>query len=196
MSYAKAIGQLKNSVSRPTLYRLEMPQRFIGRDTNDYLEYFCSAAEIPSKRYQFINVNGHSEQGITRMQPIKVIFTNPLTISVIENSDFTVYADFMKWFNETGTGIDQEGQRSIKLKYFSEIVGDIKLTKLEFPNNLSIGGLGSGAAGGSYKEVVTTTFLNAYPKSVGAISLASDAQGQYTTFKVELNYETYSQEFK
>ena len=196
MSYAKAIGQLKNSVSRPTLYKVQMPQRFIGRDTNDYLEYFCSAAQVPSVRYNFLNVMGHGEQGITRLQPSNVVFTNPLTISVIENSDLTTYQAFKEWFDDTGQGISQDGQRSIKLKYFEEIVGDIELTKLEFPDNLTIGGLGSGAAGGSYKEVLKVTFLNAYPKSVGALQLASDQRDSYLTFQVEFNYESYKTDFK
>ena len=47
MSYDRAIGQLTNGPSRPTLYKITMPSRFIGRDTNDYLEYFCNAAQIP-----------------------------------------------------------------------------------------------------------------------------------------------------
>ena len=75
MSYDKARGQLKNSVSRPTLYKLTMPARFIGRGTNDYLEYFCSAANIPSVRYNGVNVTGHSLMGITRIQPTS-LWTN------------------------------------------------------------------------------------------------------------------------
>ena len=131
MSYDKAIGQLTHSVSRPTLYKITMPSKFMGRDTNDYLEYFCNAAEIPSVRYTGMNVTGHSLMGITRIQPQTPVWTNPLTISVIENSDFETYADFKQWFDQTGTGIDQEGLRNIKLRYYDDIVGDIELEKLE-----------------------------------------------------------------
>ena len=183
MSYDRAIGQLRNSVSRPTLYKLTMPQRFIGRDTNDYLEYFCSAAQIPSVRYNAVDIPGHTLMGITRQQPVMPVWTNPMQITIIENSDYTNYEDFKKWFDETGQGIDQEGLRNIKLKYYKQIVGDIELEKQEF-------------AGPSLKSPLKVKFLNSYPKSIGPIQLRSDARDQFVTFNVEFNYESYVTEFK
>jgi hypothetical protein len=191
MSYSGAIAQLKNSVSRPSLYKIVMPSRFIGRDTNDYLEYFCNTAQVPSVRYEGINVTGHSLMGITRIQPTMPIWTNPLTVTVIENSDFTVYEDFKGWFDETGQGIDQSGSRNIRLSYYDQIVGDIELIKLENPNSLSGGGNG----GANYKEVLTVKFLNSYIKSIGPVSLDSSSQNSFLQFQIEFNYESYTTEF-
>ena len=185
MSYDKAIGQLTNSVSRPTLYKLTMPQKFIGRGTNEYLEYFCNAAQIPSVRYNSIAVTGQDLMGITRLQPTSPIWTNPMQITVIENSDYETYADFKQWFDRTGTGIEQTGLRNIKLRYYKEIVGDIELEKQEFPNS----------SGGELKTPLKVKFLNCYPKSIGPIQLRSDARDAFVTFNVEFNYETYTTEF-
>ena len=182
MSYDKAIGQLTNSVSRPTLYKLTMPQKFIGRGTNDYLEYFCTTVTIPSVRYNGINVPGHSLMGINRIQPTSPVWTNPLDITVIENSDFDTYADFKQWFDRTGTGIDQEGLRNIKLRYYDDIVGDIELEKQEF-------------AGESLKTPMRVRFLNAYIKALGPIALSSSTPNTYTTFNVQFNYEAYTTDF-
>ena len=191
MSYAKAIGQLKNSVSRATLYKVTMPGKFIGRGTNDYLEYFCNAANVPSVRYTGVNVTGHSLMGITRIQPTSPVWTNPMEITVIENSDFTTYADFKEWFDRTGTGMDQEGLRNIKLRYYDDIVGDIQLEKLEFPDSVNTGG-----QAGEMKKPLKVKFLNAYPKSIGPITLSSDNPNTYTTFQVQFNYEAYTTDFQ
>ena len=191
MSYDKAIGQLTNSVSRPTLYKLTMPQRFTGRGTNDYLEYFCSAAQIPSVRYNSVAVTGQDLMGITRLQPTQPVWTNPMQISVIENSDYETYADFKRWFDQTGTGIEQQGLRNIKLRYYKQIVGDIELEKQEFPNSVN-----GGNGGEELKTPLKVKFLNAYPKSIGPIQLRSDARDQFVTFNVEFNYEAYVTEFE
>jgi hypothetical protein len=183
LSYDRAIGQLTNSVSRPTLYKVTMPGKFIGRGTNDYLEYFCNAAAIPSVRYNGVNVTGHSLMGITRIQPTSPVWTNPMEITVIENSDLTTYADFKQWFDQTGEGIDQEGLRNIKLKYYDDIVGDIELEKIEFSNQ-------------SLKTPLRVKFLNAYPKAIGPITLRSDQPNTYTTFNVQFNYEAYTTQFQ
>jgi hypothetical protein len=42
---------------------------------------------------------------------------------------------------------------------------------------------------------MTTTFLNAYPKAMGNVQLASDSRDSYTTFNVEFTYESYTVEY-
>ena len=190
MSYNKAIGQLKNGPSRPTLYKIQMPSRFIGRDTNDYLEYFCNGAQIPSVRYNSISVAGHSMMGVTHNQPIAPVWTNPMTVSIIENSDFETYKDFKSWFDETGTGIDQQGERNVRLKYYTNIVGDIELTKLEMPDNAQLSGLGSG--GGQLKESLKVKFINCYIMSLGPIELSSERKNSFLTFQIQFHYESFT----
>ena len=185
MSYAKAIGLLNKSVSRPTLYKIQFPARFVGRDTNDYLEYYCNQAQIPSVRYNSIAVSGIDLMGITRNQPTMPVWTNPMTVSVIENSDFETYKAFKEWFDQTGQGIPQTGQRNIRLKYYQQIVGDIELTKLEFPD-------GGGIGAGQLKEVLRVKFINSYIMSVGPVQMSSERKDSYTTFPLEFHYESFT----
>ena len=188
MSYDKAIGQLKKGPSRPTLFKIIMPSKFIGRETNDYLEYFCEATTVPSVRYETLSIEGHQYMGLTRLQPSKPIFTNPFDINVIENSDFTVYKDFKEgWMDQSAQNIDQQGQRNIRLKYFKEIVGDIELVKLEMPD--------SAQDGGELREVMRVKFLDAYIKSIGALALNTRNNNNYLSFKVEFNYQSFTTEF-
>ena len=67
----------------------------------------------------------------------------------------------------------------------NQIKGDIILEKLENPD----------VAGGTLRTVMRTTFLNAYPKAIGNIQLASDNFNGYTTFNVEFTYESYTVEY-
>ena len=190
MSYDRAIGQLKKGPSRPTLYKIIMPGRFIGRETNDYLEYFCNATQVPSVRYESLNIEGQQFQGITRLQPARPIFTQPFEIDVIENSDFSVYEDFKTgWMDQTASNLDQTGQRNIRLKYFNNIIGDIELRKLEMPDSLG------GNSGGELREVMTVKFLDAYIKSIGNLALQSSAANSLLTFKIEFNYRSFTTEF-
>jgi hypothetical protein len=188
MSYEKARALIRNSVSRPTLYRVQMPQRFIGRGTNDYLEYFCSATAVPERRVEAAVARGHEFMGIARYQPALILWGQPMMITVIENRDFTNHQDFGRWFERLGTGVDQQGQRNIRMSYYDQIKGDIVLEKLENPDV-------SGGVGGDLKTVMTTTFLNAYPKAIGNVQLASDNINGYTTFNVEFTYESYTVEY-
>lgn len=187
MSYDKAIGQLKNGPSRPTLYKIQMPSRFIGRDTNDYLEYFCNGAQIPSIRYNSVARTGHNMMGVTQNIPIAPVWTNPMTVSIIENSDFETYKDFKKWFDETGAGIDQQGERNVRLKYYNNIVGDIELTKLEMPDSVQAGG-----GGQELKESLKVKFLNSYIMSLGPIELSSERKNSFLTFQIQFHYESFT----
>ena len=187
MSYEKARTQLSQGPSRPTLYKIQMPGKFIGRDTNDYLEYFCNAAQIPSVRYNSVAVTSQELMGITRNQPIMPVWTNPMTVSIIENSDFETYKEFKSWFDDTAEGIKQDGQRNIRLNYYNQIVGDIELTKLEMPDSASSGGVG-----GQLKESLKVKFLNAYIMSLGPIELSSERKNSVLTFQVQFHYESFT----
>ena len=187
MSYEKAKSLIRSSISRPTLYKVLMPQQFVGGNTNDYLEYFCVNATIPEVRVESAVARGHENIGRSRAQPALVIWSNPMQITVIENRDFTNHRDFKKWFDRLGTGINQQAQ-DIKMNYYDQIKGDIQLIKLENPDN-------GGRGGGNLKEVLTVNFVNAYPKALGAVALSSENRNAYTTFTVEFQYESYTTEY-
>ena len=120
MPYSKAIGLLNKSVSRPTLYKIILPSRFIGGGTNDYLEYFCSAAIIPEVRMEAVAVRGHTDAGITRGQPTLMIWGKPLRIEVIENSEFSTHRDFKRWMDRMAVNSNVESG-SMKMNYFNTI---------------------------------------------------------------------------
>ena len=167
-----------------------MPSRFIGRDTNDYLEYFCNGAQIPSIRYNSFAVQGVDLMGITRNQPFMPVWTNPMTINIIENSDFETYKEFKQWFDDTADGMKQDGERNIRLKYYKQIVGDIELEKLEMPDNAGVAGLGAG--GGQLKTSLKVKFLNSYIMALGPIELSSERKNTYLSFPIQFHYESFT----
>ena len=109
MSYEQAKAILNKGVSRPTLYSLLLPNRFgigtgprlndngIRSETNDHLQLFCNAVSVPEVSVSTTNANAHEHMGITREQPVNVIYGKPLQINVIENSEFSNYRDIRRW---------------------------------------------------------------------------------------------------
>lgn len=189
MSYEKAKSLIRNSISRPTLYKVIMPSKFMGGNTNDYLEYYCLSTAIPEVRVESVVARGHENMGIARSQPSLMIWGSPMTISVIENQEFSVHRDFKRWFDRLGTNANQEGGRNMRMQYYKQIVGDIQLVKLENPPN------SGGGVGEQLQEVLRVKFINAFPKAIGAVNLSSENRNNFTTFNVEFNYESYSTEY-
>lgn len=123
--------------------------------------------------------------GIAREQPANMVYGKPMTMSVIENSDFTTFQALRDWMKKTTVGGDQTRVTSQRMNYYFSFVGNIVVTKLEQPDNTDGDNI-------RYKEPLTWTFNNAYPVSVGDIALASDAIDAPTTFDVSFTYESYS----
>ena len=67
--------------------------------------------QIPSIRYNSVARTGHNMMGVTQNIPIAPVWTNPMTVTIIENSDFETYKDFKKWFDDTAAGIDQQWRK-------------------------------------------------------------------------------------
>ncbi len=193
MSYEQARALLNKSVSRPTLYSVELPS-IISRSTNDYLSFFCSTTAIPSVSHQTITANGHEFQGVVREQPTSVVYGKPFTITVIENSEFSVYQDIRGWFDSCAQNSNpQQGARSQRMNYYSSFVKDMRLSKLEQPGYTD--NLGDSFLGGNYDKPLTVTFYNAYPVSIGQISLSSESIDSFTSYDVSFTYENYNVEY-
>ena len=109
MSYEQAKALLNKGVSRPTLYSLLLPNRFgtfgpntgISTETNDHLQLFCNSVSVPEVSVATTNANAHEYMGITREQPVNMIYGKPLQINVIENSEFSNYRDIRRWLDLT-----------------------------------------------------------------------------------------------
>jgi len=196
MSYQTAISLLDKGVSRPTLYSVQLPR--ISREASDYINFFCKTTSIPEVRLESASINGQSNMGIVRQQPTSMIFGKPFTMTIIENSDFLVYKELRNWFNLTTQNANQlggltgrAGGRSQRMNYYDTYVSDFELVKLEQRDN-PVGTEGSLDPNANYKNPLTVKFLNAYPVSIGDISLSSDSFDSYTEFSVSFNYESYN----
>lgn len=208
MSYENARALLNRGVSRPTLYSLTLPNQFgtnlgfnatspgITTETNDYIKLFCKSVSVPEVSVSTTNANGQEHMGITREQPVNVIYGKPLQITIIENSEFSIYRDLRSWLDRTARNANQgengvATMRSQRMQYYNSFVGNIQLAKLEFPDSDFRFGEGQNQYVGEYKEVFKTHFINAYPINIGEIRMGSDMFDQATEFVVDFTYESY-----
>ena len=192
-SYEAAKALLKRGVSRPTLYSVQLPQSFVDRETNDYLNYFATSTAIPAVSTPTIFVSGHENMGVVREQPVGMVFQKPFNMTVIENSDFTVYKELRSWLDRTARGSNQMFDRNIRMQYYDTYTSDMELVKLEqrtkpkkskddddvFDNSL-------------YKETLRIKFINAYPINISDIQLSGSDYDAYTWYTVDFSYESYS----
>jgi hypothetical protein len=200
MSYEKALALIEKSVSRPTLFSLRFPQSLgiaggglsfqtnsgVSDKANEYIEYFCKDAFVPDVRLETTIALGQEHMNIAREQPTSMIYGKPLTITIIENSDFLAYNAMRRWIDLTTVNANQErGLRSQRMNYYHSYVGDIELTKLEQPDT-------TGDDDIEYKKPLRVRFINAYPIQVGQITLNTEQQDTATTFVTSFTYESYT----
>lgn len=215
MSYESARALLSKSVSRPTLYSVKIPG--LKRGVSDYLQLFTEQVTIPAITHDVALVLGQEHHGVERTQPYAVKFGKPLTIQVIENSNFQMYKAFRELFNLSAEGSNPYNQgsgqispndsipsqlegfqggrlysrkRTQRMKYYSDFTFDLTLTKLENPDKDSKQ-ITDDPINQGYKEVQNFIFTNAYVTSVSEISLGSNMYDTYTQFRVGFGYETY-----
>lgn len=195
MSYEAAKALLSKSVSRPTLYSVQMPEPVVTRQVNDYLNFFVKEVSIPAVSATTIAVNGHENMGIVREQTTGIVYGKPLQMTVIEDSDFTVYKAMREWFDALAINANQAGglagQRSLRMTYYDSYTFDMEIKKLEFPNS-SRDVAGSQEANANYKNPITVKFINAYPVNISQINMQADAYDAFTSFQIAFSYESYS----
>ena len=174
MSYEQAKALINRGPSRPTLFKVMLPD---GGGANDYLEFFCKTTAIPEVRFNTVAVAGQDYQGVVRDQPTAVIYGKPFQITVIERSDFVIYKSVRQWFDEVHQG-GATGGVGHKMNYYKSYTKDLKLIKYE-------------QDGQGYSRPITINFVNAYPVSMGAINLSTEAVDQATEFTISFMYEIY-----
>ena len=168
----------------------------VDSTVNEYLDLFCKSITVPEGRIDVVQANGHEHMGITRETAQNFIYGKPLTMSVIENSDFTIYKAMRSWIESTGVGsrINQGRSRTIKMDYYDSYVADIEVIKYEYPNQRS---LAQATASGrltyhGYKTPIGWKFYNAYPILIGSLPLSTDAYNTALEFEIQFTYESYS----
>ena len=196
MSFEVAKALMSKSVSRPTLYRVTLPETIgigiatlgtgVDSEVSEYLSFFANRITLPETRLDTVIALGQENMGIAREQPANMIFGKPMTMSIIENSDFTTFTALRDWMMQTTSGGSQaQGAQTQRMNYYHSFVGNIEIVKLEqsdSPNE------------SEYKQPLKWTFHNAYPISVGQIELSSDAYDAATIFEVSFTYESYNVE--
>ena len=200
MSYRQAIALMSESVSRPTLYSVRLPFNpftFGGVDdfTNAYLQFYCKSTALPESRVETTTVLGHENMGVAREHATSVLFGKPLTLEIIENSEFSVYKQFRNWFENVAQNSNprRPGNRTQRLRYYKTYVSDMYMSKLELPENIKkVGFFDGDVVNAGYKEVLRFSFVNVFPIKIGEVFLDSSSTDTYSTFNVDLSYETYS----
>lgn len=195
MSYEKAVALIKKGVSRPNLFSVRVGGNKIDGDVNKYLDFFCKTADIPSVSAQTLAAVGQEYQGIVREIPGAIIYSKPMQLEIIENSDYLAYKAFRNWFDQISPNANQlrgpgEVGRSIRMNYYNSFVSNIELTKLELPDDASLPYRGDDL-NSYYKMPLRVHYINAYPINVGEISLDSNAKNSYVTWNLSFTYESF-----
>lgn len=203
MSYRQAIALMSQSVSRPTLYSVRLPfnpATFGGVDdfTNAYLQFYCKSTALPEARVETTTVLGQENMGVGREHPTSIIFGKPLTLEIIENSQFSVYKQFRFWFDQVAENSNPRptsllGTRTQRMRYYKTFVSDMYMSKLELPADIrNVGTFDGDVVNSGYQEVIRFSFVNVFPIRLSEVTLDSSASDTYSTFTVDLTYETYS----
>ena len=183
MSYTQAAALLDRGPSRPTLFKVRLPDRKVSRGLNDYLEFFCTTTAIPEVRSNTVAVAGHENMGIVREQPTAIMFGKPFIIEVIADPDYRSYMELRGWFNETAQNANQTGGigRAQRMRYYNTFTENMELIKLEQGGTLE-----------TYREVLKVNFINAFPIQIDAINLNTEEQNTFVKYRVAFTYESYS----
>ena len=177
--------------AKPTLFSVRLPNRYISRQTNDYLDFFCQTTAIPEIRHNSIKLAGHENMGIVRDQPTAVIYAKPFVIDVIADAEMETYREIREWFDATAINANQSAAlqgRTQKMTYYSTYAQNMELIKLEQAASQSEN---ESQREDRLEETMKVTFINAYPIGVGKIGLSSSAADQILSFQVSFTYESY-----
>lgn len=178
--------------AKPTLFSVRLPNTYISRETNDYLDFFCQTTAIPEIRHNSIKLAGHENMGIVRDQPTAIIYSKPFTIDVIADTEMDTYREIREWFDATAINANQSSAlsgRTQKMTYYSSYTKNMELIKLEQYGSQREN---QSEREDKLEETMRVTFINAYPIGVGRISLDSAAADQVLKFQVSFTYESYT----
>ena len=205
-SYEQAKALLQGSVSRQTLYTLNIydnpstpAEKKITREEKDYIRMFATKVRMPGVATDQVTSIGQEYMGIQRNTAAGIKFgDNQLIINVIENSQFSAYDMMRRIFSNMGVNtnpLGKNGGRAQRMRYYNDYVFDIKLTKLEFPYGSRIFQNArfpdDNDVDHGYKIVSRYRFEKCYIQNIGEILLDSNATDGYVEFEVRFAYESY-----
>lgn len=197
MSYPRAQALMSRGISKPTLYNVRLPlatDRGTSSFVNEYIGLYCLSVDMPETRVDTITANGHDFMGIVRDQPTHMLNGKPLTLTLVADRDYTAYKSLRWWLDRTTPfGANQGGvNRTQRMGFYQTYVAPITLTKLELPKDQrSLPLTGDPNYTNMYRSVLEFEFINAFPMSLGSVSLGSDRTDSYATFDVSFMFESY-----
>ena len=201
-SYEQAKSIINNSVSRPTLYSMELTGKNLNGGAKglsefetEYFKLFCNNVEFPGLDHEQITTIGQEDMGIQRSTPAGILFGagNRFRFSAVESSDFTVYNALRKLFESVAAtgGNPGNGFRAQRMNYYNDYKFNTTLRKLEFPNKEADIPGSTNALDHGYKVVGTFTFENCFISQIGPMTLDSATLNTFTTFSATLRFENY-----
>lgn len=158
------------------------------------IKFLVKSTRIPEVTATTLSVNGQDAMGVVRDQPVSIMFSSPLSMTIICDRNYVIYKEMRKWFNQLATnanpferiGVTGDSQR---MKYYQDYVKTISITKLE-QNGLTE--TIDRTLENGYFSPFNVVFNNAFPVRIGDLVLSNDAYDQAMEFTVEFSYETYT----
>lgn len=198
-SYDQARALLKTSVSRKTLYTLNIDGAGLSRAQKDYIRLFATKVSVPSISIDQVSSIGQEHMGIQRNTASGVSFGgNQLIIQMLENSDFTAYDTIRDLFNRSGINLNPLGKndgRTQRMKYYDDYIFDITLTKLEFPDGQNVFNKSklpeTNDLDHGYKIVSRYKFEKCHVQNITELQFDSAARDQQLDFGVTFSFESY-----
>lgn len=186
---------MSRGLAKPSLFKVEIPRAQSNGQfsANDYLEYYCKATTIPGISHDIHVINGHARQGIVSSQPYGVKYGKPLSLTIIERSDYHSYDQFREWFDLTfnNGGMLNGAQR---MSYRNDYTCPIILKKYEMPtysgDKRPVDFLGQGTPDG-FRTALEINFEKVYISSIGDISLNTESRNAMIEYNVEFMYDKY-----
>ena len=163
----------------------------------------CKTARVPEISVSSIAVNGQRAQGVTREQPVKVVYANPFSITVIADRDYTVYDQLRAWFETSaenanpfdiqpvalGPNTINSNSQNQRMGYYDTLVRQIVLEKMEYMTGDEFKDRKERQ---TYMSPFRIQFNNAHISRIGEIQLDSQANDTLIEFAVDFAYETYT----
>lgn len=209
MSAQVAQSLMNRGLSKPSLYVFQIPvsEKTHYFSANEYVRYYCKAVSLPEVTHDVIVSNGHFRQGVVTQQPTGLKYAKPLSITMIERSDYFAYEQFRRWFNRTGNRFNSDKNDRQFVRYKDEYAVDITLRKLELPTfrknedgvrvpvNYLKYNKDEDHMFDNFRVAYEVTFFNAFPTSLATIDYGTDSRDTMVEYNVDFYYDTYNIKF-
>lgn len=194
MSYEALKSILNKGPSRASLYSVRIPNKF-GTRENQHINFLCDAVSVPGTRFNTAVALGQEFMGTQRDMPTALIYSKPLTMSVIESRDYIIYKALKRWNNDiclnaNQPGINSGNGRSHRMNYYNDYVTDLEIIKYEYAAGGKLMSSNLSNPDDCYDQVMKFTFINAWPTEIGPLQYSSMPDAPPVSFDIQFTYES------